>query len=126
MAQYRLYFFDASGHIFARQDFVAPDDVTAVSAGRVTGDASNDMHSGYAIWRADHKLFSEETRTPRLVQPIAAVALSDIVQEVVLETEQRLRDSEWAIARSKTLQVALEELERNGPASRPRIPDAKS
>ena len=112
MAEYRLYFFDASGHIFARHEFAAPDDETAISAGRVTGDASRDMHSGFAIWRADLELFSEETRTPRRVQPLAAATLSNAAQAVVLEMEHRLCESQWAVARSKTLLAALENLEQ--------------
>ena len=112
MAEYRLYFFDVSGHIFARHEFAAPDDLTAVRAGRVTGDASSDMHSGYAIWHGDHELFSKDSRTPRLVMSMAAASVSDAVQGIVLETERRLRDSEWAIARSRTLLAAIEELER--------------
>jgi hypothetical protein len=112
VAEYRLYFFDAAGHIFARHDFAAPNDATAIGAGSVTGEASSDMHSGYAIWRADYELFSKETRAPRLLNSVAAATSSDLVQEVVLEMERRLRDSEWAVARSKTLLAALDELER--------------
>lgn len=117
MAEYRLYFFDASGHIFARHEFAAPDDETAISAACVAGDASGDMHSGYAVWRADRELFSQETRTPRLVQPLGAVALPNGVQAIVLDMERRLCDSQWAVARSKTLLAALEDLEQKKQAS---------
>ena len=112
MAEYRLYFFDASGHIFARHEFAAPDDHTAIRAARVTGDASSDMHSGYAIWRADRELFTRETQTPGLVKPLAPATLSNTVQGIVLETERCLRDSQWAVSRSKTMLAALEEMER--------------
>jgi len=117
LAEYRLYFFDALGHIFARHEFAAADDEIAVSAGCVAGDASSDIHSGYAIWCADRELFTKETRTPRVVAPLAATTLSNAVQSVVLEMEHRLCDSQWAVARSKTLLAALDELEQKKRAS---------
>jgi hypothetical protein len=115
MPVYYLYFLDDSNHVFAREDFKAPDDATAVHVGAVIAEACSDAHSGYAIWQATRQLYSTDEDSRGFARGLSATALPADAQEIVLEREHMLLSSHWSIATSRKLLAATADLEQLQP-----------
>ena len=105
MSIYRVYFREASG-IVGRHDFVAWDDQEAVSMADILCDACSDRCSSFEVWEGGHRILAP--RTPRFRAGVEGI--QERRQEAVIEHEDAILRSQWAVARSKRLLEHLTEL----------------
>jgi hypothetical protein len=115
MCTYRLYFL-ASGRIRAAEEFEANNDIDAIRIARLVYDACSDMCEAFELWQATRLI---RTRPP----PYSGVSLSDLTenhQRIVIEREEVIRNSHWALARSQRLIEALDLLKLSRNPSPPR------
>lgn len=115
MAAYRIYFRGATT-IIGREDFEADDDRGAMAVGWLLWDACSDLASGFELWQGDRELC--ERRGP-LRAALSAIEVSERMQASVIETEEAIQRSKWAIAQSRRLLGQLAQARRN----RPGLPD---
>jgi len=96
-------YFLASGRIRAAEEFDAGSDINAIRTARALCDACSDMCETFELWQATRLI---RTRPP----PYRGVTLSDLSeaqQGIVIEREEAIRASHWALARSRRLIEAL-------------------
>jgi len=96
-------YFLASGRIRAAEEFDAGSDINAIRIARALCDACSDMCETFELWQAARLI---RTRPP----PYRGVTLSDLSeaqQGIVIEREEAIRASHWALARSRRLIEAL-------------------
>lgn len=113
MVEYRLFFLGLDGAIEARQDFVAPDDRTALRIMTVLADATTDAHHGVMLWQGVRRIFEkheEEAPECGASQAVSAKALLPDAQQCVIDCEETLLNSHWRLAKSKTLLTATNKL----------------
>lgn len=112
MADYRHYFLDHDGRIDAREEFRAPDDETAKKVSACIAAVSDDMHSGYMLWRGA-ALLCEMKKGDGLdtSHPASPVSLDVEAQQIALDFEHRLLESRWTVSRSRRLLDATRDLE---------------
>lgn len=106
---YRVYFRGRKDDILGRQDLEAEDDRAALQLADLLCDACSDVAGGVEVWQGTRRV---DLASPA---PHAAEALGAQTQERVIELEERLRDSRWAVARSRRL---LEQLRHRAGKSR--------
>ena len=111
MPEYRLNFLDEQGAIRGRDHFECDNDVAALLVATKLMDACDEVYRGFELWSG-----------ARRVLPIALSArgsmgngsvrrdLARSVQEIVLERERILLDSQGAVARSRKLVAATNKL----------------
>jgi len=108
MPSFRLYLRDGTHRIVGRSDFEADDELSALKISRRIAESCSDTCADHDLWR--------ETRK---IPPAAATLgegetdLTDSERRVVLDTGIALRDSLWAVRKSKRLLSALEALEQH-------------
>jgi hypothetical protein len=108
MVWFRLYFLDWRGRISARDEFEAEDDDSAITIAVMLHEACADCSPSFELWRGASRLVPPGTSPSKPSQSIAEVTLK--TQETVLEREELLQQSYWAIAKSKRLLARLERL----------------
>lgn len=94
MTTYRVYFRDHRG-IVGRDDFDAPDDGAALSVAEQLYDALSDACQSFELW--EHE---------RVVSPVAsdnAEAIRERTQAIVIEREEAIQSSIFAIRSSRRL-----------------------
>lgn len=119
MVEYRLFFLGLDGAIEARQDFVAPDDRTALRIMTVLADATTDAHHGVMLWQGVRRIFEKHEEEPPecgASQTVAATSLSLDVQQCVIDCEETLLNSHWRLAKSKMLLMATNALRATAKA----------
>jgi hypothetical protein len=104
MALYRIYFRTAPGLIAGRDDFLAADDTSALIIANMLADACADICEEFELWDGVRRV--DEPRAPK-PKPRRS---TESAQDTVVEREIALRDSNWAVARSKRLLARLEKL----------------
>jgi hypothetical protein len=104
---YRMYFRDAAG-INGRIDFDAEDDHIAMTTAELLADACSDKCSGFELWQ-DFRQLCDRRMLPR-PQRITLSDLSERRQAVVIETEEAIKNSGFAIASSRRLLDRLKHL----------------
>jgi hypothetical protein len=105
MGIYRVFLREASG-IVGRHDFVAWDDHEAVAMADILCDACSDRCSSFEVWAGGHCII-----TPRAPRSLAGIeGIQERRQEAVIEHEDAIQRSQWAIASSKRLLERLTEL----------------
>jgi hypothetical protein len=95
---YRIYFRDAAG-ICGRFDFDADGDWAAMVSAELLADACSDKCTGFELWQDTRQLCDRRT-----LPPLPAVTLSELTerrQATVIETEEAIKDSAFAIAGSQ-------------------------
>lgn len=97
MASYRIYFV-GERVIRGRHDFEADGDQNAIQIAYALLDAGSDDCRSFDLWQATRRIF-----LPRLVEPTTFDELSAASQQRVVETEEQIVHSEWAITRSRRL-----------------------
>jgi len=110
MSTYRVFFRSAS-RIVGRHDFVAPDDQAAVTIADVLCDACSDRCDAFEVWSGDRCVLGHKPRSPHT----AEVILGGRSQDVLIECEEAMQLSGWAIASSEKLLKCVEELRASGP-----------
>ena len=104
-ASYRIYFRNADNRIVGRDDFEAADDRLAMTVAGALCDACSDVCDSFELWQTTRRVDLVFDRRVEL----GPARLNAGTQELVAQHEETLRDSVWAVARSKRL---LEETQR--------------
>ena len=110
MGTYRVYFRDATG-IVGRHDLVAADDRQALALANALFDACSDRCSSFEVWRGENIVL---TRHIILQSPFGVREIVETHQQAVVEHEDAIQRSKWAIASSKRLLARLAELRSRG------------
>lgn len=105
MIDYRLYLLDGNT-IQAREEFRAPNDGDALIIATVVADACSDEHTGFELWSLARRVFGPAPA----VSPLALDEISQAHQRAVLDLEEALQRSRWAIAKSRRLLEKKREL----------------
>jgi hypothetical protein len=92
-------FFRAQGAIVGRDDFEAESDQAATVIAEALCDACFDSCDGFELWQGSRAVGA---RHASLIQ-IDAGRLTAQMQEPVVQHEELLRDSQWAIAKGRRL-----------------------
>jgi len=95
---YRI-FFRAQGAIVGRDDFEAESDEIATTIAEALCDACSDGCDGFELWQGSRAV---NARHASLVQ-VDGARLTAQTQEAVVQHEELLRDSQWAVAKSRRL-----------------------
>ena len=103
MADYRMYFW-AADHIRAREDFGADNDIDAIRIAQVLCDACSDSCDAFELWQENRQV-----DTAQGFQPVSLAKLTQAHQQIVIETEETILQSNWTIAQSRRL---IEHIER--------------
>ncbi|MGH7090710.1 MAG: hypothetical protein ACREFQ_17580 [Stellaceae bacterium] len=103
MAAYRLYLHSKRQGIVGRQDMEASDDAAALWIGSRICDACSDMCDEFEVWAGARRLHPKS-------RPPTAVDIRDGSHKRLVEVEERLQRSEWAIAHSRRLLARLAEV----------------
>jgi hypothetical protein len=98
MPVFRLFFRDA-GAIVGLDDFEASDEESARSIGNALYDSCSDRCTGYELWEGTALIVDHAEPAPR---PKAGM-LRDYHQSIVIEVEEAIQRSQWAVAGSKRL-----------------------
>lgn len=109
MSTYRVFFRSAS-QVVGRHDFDAPDHQAAVTTADVLCDACSDRCDAFEVWKGDQCIVGHTPRSPRSAEVILGRS-----QDTVIECEDAIRRSSWAIASSETLLKRLDELRTSNP-----------
>jgi hypothetical protein len=110
MTAYRIYFLAGNGRISAHEDFEADTDVSAIRIARALCDACSDVCAGFELWQGQRRIPARQLPHNR-----ASIAeLSDAHQRVVIETEESICRSRWAIAQSQRLMDLLASIKASG------------
>jgi len=109
---YRLYFLNAAQRIAARDEFEAENDETAITIAGLLYDACSDLSSGFELWQSARRVVPDATKQAAAHPNQSSTAITLQLQSVVLEREEMLQQSQWLIARSKRLQVRVDELRK--------------
>jgi hypothetical protein len=64
VAEYRCYFLDDEGHIVARQEFEASDDVAALELARALYTQRSGPRYGFEVWAGSSFVHSEDESPP--------------------------------------------------------------
>lgn len=99
MSNYRLYCFDRARRIVCRDDFDADNRAEARAIARAICDACSDEHYSYELWKDDLPIESGVT----LASVLRVGGLSDRARQTVLAHEIALKNSSWAVSRSRRL-----------------------
>jgi hypothetical protein len=106
MRTYRLCFFDED-IIRGRFDFQAYDDDRAVEIAEILFDACSDRCQSWGIWDGNVLLMGG----PQILgAPMRASDLAERRQENIVECEETILQSEWAVASSTRLLAELDKL----------------
>jgi hypothetical protein len=106
MRTYRLYFLDV--HIMGECDFQAVDDDQATAIAEILFDACSDRCRSWQIWEAD-VVVAVGPQKLHWAHPDAS-HLTELRQENVVQCEERILRSAWAIASSERLLAQLDQL----------------
>lgn len=101
MKWYRMYFYGASGSFQGRHEFEAQDDLAAMTVAEHLCDACSDRCETFQLWDGVRCVDVSFSRMPHPAVPLDQISLS--FQKSMIESEETIRHSDWAIARSKRL-----------------------
>lgn len=108
MKWYRIYFYSGSGSFQGRDEFEADDDRAGMVIAEHLSDACSDLCASFELWDGARRVdtsFSKLARPSVSVEQIAFAAQASLVRR-----EEAMRDSHWAVARSKRLIERMERL----------------
>lgn len=102
MGTYRVYFRNASG-IVGRHDYAADDEQEAIVIADSLCDACSDRCHSFEVWRGNTCVVAP--RTPG--SPHSEAEITEKTKAAIVESEQAILRSEWAIAASQRLLARL-------------------
>jgi hypothetical protein len=109
MSTYRVFFRNGRS-IVGRHDFTADNDQVAVTTADILCDACSDRCDSFEVWNGDHRVIGLTLHSPRSADVILGRS-----QETIVECEEMIQQSEWAIASSEKLLKRLDELRSSDP-----------
>lgn len=101
MKWYRVYLYGATGSFAGRHEFEAGDDLTAMTVAEHLCDACSDICETFQLWDGARSVDISFSKTPHPAVPLEQISLR--FQNSMIESEEAIRRSDWAIARSKRL-----------------------
>lgn len=96
---FRIYFRGPEGVILGRDDFEAEDDRAAMAIAAALGRTCSDVCSRVELWQGSRRV---EAAVPAPAMA-AAERLTAAMLDALEQVEDRLRDSGWAVAKSRRL-----------------------
>ena len=108
MKWYRVYLYSASGSLQGRDEYEAEDDRAAMTVAEHLCDACSDVCQSFELWDGVRRVDSSFSRMPHPSVTFEKVSVA--AQHSVIRCAEALRDSEWAVARSKRLTERIERL----------------
>jgi len=104
MARYRVYLRDRTGRVLARENVEASDSEEATDIAAVLCDACSDVSAYFEVWDGNAKV-------PAAGLPVHlhAFELSDRAQQVVIDREIALQDTNRRLQESKALLKKLDD-----------------
>jgi len=105
MARYRVYLRDRTGRVLARENVEASDADEATDIAAILCDACSDVSAYFEVWDGNAKV-------PAAGLPVRlpdAFELSDRAQQIVIDREIALQDSNRCLQESKALLKKLDE-----------------
>lgn len=100
---YRLYFMAEGRRVLGQYDFPAESDAAALDVAQPVFDACSDRARSFEVWHGARLMASGA----------GSMTLKEIIdkrQTQVVELEERIRDSKWAVGSSQRLLERLKEL----------------
>jgi hypothetical protein len=107
-ASYRLYLRGPSGEIVGRDDFEAEHDAVAIAMAELLWEACADLCDHFELWKRERLVGRSVGKALRPVE--SADEIGARMQESLIQREEAIRNSEWAVARSKRLLERLRHL----------------
>ena len=108
MGGYRVFLRNGP-NIVGRHDFTADNDQAAVTTADVLCDACSDRCDSFEVWSGARCIAGRTPHSPRSVDVIIGRR-----QQAVIDIEDAIQRSEWAIASSQKLIGRLDELRASG------------
>jgi DNA-binding response OmpR family regulator len=106
LIMYRVYFRDKEGLTAGRHDFGAPSDDSAIMIATLLCDACSDVCNIFELWDGTRRI----NVAGQQVSAPTAEQINARSQEIVVQGEMAIRDSEWLIARSRRLLEQIKQL----------------
>jgi hypothetical protein len=116
MASYRVFFRNARAGIQGRDDFTAANDHEAMILARLIFEACSDACSEFELWEGARLVDKPQSR-PAPVQ-LAAAAINQETQRSLIEREEAIQSSGWAIGNSRRLLGTLDHLKTRSQIGR--------
>lgn len=107
MSDYRLFFLDEKGAIQARQEFVAEQDLAAITLSSLVWQACSDVYAGYELWCFSRRVVCALDGIGLIPPPLLEQTAREM-QERILAMECELQRSRWRVAKSRRLAEATE------------------
>ena len=101
MKWYRVDFYGISGSFQGRHEFEAGDDLTAMMVAEHLCDACSDICESFELWDGVRRVDTSFSRMPHPAVPLEQISLA--AQNSIIKSEDAIRRSHWAIARSERL-----------------------
>ena len=111
---YCLYLYSASGSMLGRNEFEEENDRWAMAVAEHLWDACSDVSDSFELWDGHRRVDSEFSRMP--CPSVSAEHVMMASQVSLLQREETLRQSFWALARSERLLQRIHELEASPAA----------
>ena len=108
MRWYRLYLFSGAGVFQGRDEFEADDDRAATVIAERLCDACSDLCESFELWDGARLVDASSGR--RSPPSVAADGIAGATQASLVQREEAMRNSHWAVARSQRLIERIERL----------------
>jgi hypothetical protein len=108
MKWYRVYLYSESGSFQGRDEYEAEDDRAAMAIAEMLCDACSDMCETFEVWDGVRRVDPSFSKLP--CPSVSAEQVGAMAQASLLRREEAMRDSHWAVARSKRLIERMEHL----------------
>jgi hypothetical protein len=109
MKWYCIYLYSASGSMLGRNEFEAEDDRSAMAVAEHLWDACSDVSQSFELWDGLRRVDSEFSRMT--CPSVSAEQVMMASQLSLVQREEVLRRSFWALARSERLLQRIRELQ---------------
>jgi hypothetical protein len=105
MTSYRLYLYRGRD-IGGREDFESGNDTSATRTAELIFEACSDRCSAWEVWQGVRRVAAAPE-----ARPMRVIHVTEVMQQSVLDTEERILNSKWAVASSQRLLERYAELQ---------------
>ena len=109
MNWYCIYLYGTSGSMLGRHEFQAENDRSAMAVAEQLWDACSDVSASFELWDGLRRVDADFSRMP--CPSVSAEHIMMASQVSLVEHEETLRSSFWALARSERLLQRIHELQ---------------
>jgi hypothetical protein len=108
MKWYRVFLYSASGSFQGRHEFEAGGDREAMMVAELLCDACSDLCDFFEVWDGPRRIDVSFSKLPH--PSVSAEQTNLATQLLLIRSEEAMRDSNWAVARSRRLIERMERL----------------